>query len=358
MKKSLLIILFSICTLVANAQVFAVNGRQLSFAGTTNVQQVGALINGYYTVDTPTYTASPQIINPAPNSVIENKSFIGLSTPAILMYECTNITIRHCKFSKSIQQSISAENAKGLIIENCVFDSVGNGISVGNNISNPFNGGVSSGVTIQHNYFKNIIGGFPGSHAIMYGTNGGGNKINYNTFESIPHQSHCDDLVNINSSHSPSTDSLQIIGNWFRGGDWSTINQTGGAITFGDGGGSYDHIKNNIMINIVGIGNAGATNCVVENNTIYQSQAKAGADCCAFVLYNFSSGGTEATCHDNSYLYNKAWTISKSGVDQSFLCLQAISGNCQVAMGLSTNVEDTSLTETIIPTQLSNIYHY
>jgi len=305
---------------------------------------------------TGTYTPSSAIVwGGVSNKVIDGLSFTGLDKINITLCECSNITIQNCKFSKSAFRAISAENSKNLIIQDCVFDSVADGILINCNPSNPYNNGTSSGIKVVHNYFKNMIGGFPGHHAILFSrvNGGGGNQINYNSFEGILNQSKVDDVVNINSSYSSTNDSLQIIGNWFRGADYSEANHTGGGITFGDGGGSYVHVKNNIFVNQVGIGNAGATNCVVENNTVYQSKALAASAACGYIQYNFSINGDSTTCHDNTWQNNRGYCVNSLGQEQSYIALQYIPGNCTPAIGKSTNVVDPTLNASILPQDIA-----
>ena len=305
---------------------------------------------------TGSYTPSSAIVwGGVSNKVIDGLSFTGLDKINITLCECSNITIQNCKFSKSAFRAISAENSKNLIIQDCVFDSVADGILINCNPSNTYNNGTSSGIKVVHNYFKNMIGGFPGHHAILFSrvNGGGGNQINYNSFEGILNQSKVDDVVNINSSYSSTNDSLQIIGNWFRGADYSEANHTGGGITFGDGGGSYVHVKNNIFVNQVGIGNAGATNCVVENNTVYQSKALAASAACGYIQYNFSINGDSTTCHDNTWQNNRGYCTNSLGDEQSYIALQYIPGNCTPAIGKSTNIVDRTLNESILPQNIA-----
>jgi len=304
---------------------------------------------------TGSYTPSGAIVwGGINNKVISGLSFTNIQQHNILLYECSNITIQNCKFSKSAFRAISAENSKNLIIQDCVFDSVADGILINCQESNSFNNGTSSGVQIIHNYFKNMIGGWPGAHAILLDrTNGGGIKVNYNSFEGILNQSKVDDVININRCYGSITDSIQVFGNWFRGADYSQPGHNGGGITFGDGGGSYIHIKNNIMVNQVGIGNAGATNSTVENNTVYQSKALAADAACGYVQFNFSINGDSTTCHDNIWQNNRGYCLNSNGEEQSYVALQYIPGNCTPAIGKSTNIVDRTLNATILPTKIS-----
>lgn len=295
------------------------------------------------------------------NIVIEGKSFIGLNGKAIDLYECTNVIIRNCKFKNLPGIAIASENSKGLIIEDCVFDSVADGVLANTNPAHTFNGGLSSGVKVQHNYFKNTMGGWPCHHAVMFSSvnGGGGNLINYNSFENIHLQSHVDDIVSVYKSYGTVNDSIQIIGNWLRGGDWNDENHTGSGITFGDNGGSYIHVKNNVIVNIVSgaIGNAGANNSVVENNIIYQSQELASPKNVTdgYIMYNFNPIPSEADCYANVWKNNRGLYYYNNGIESTYRALNYPTNNCTAALQIETNVVDLTLKATVLPQNISGI---
>ncbi|ADQ80449.1 hypothetical protein Palpr_2314 [Paludibacter propionicigenes WB4] len=300
------------------------------------------------------YTPSGPIVwNGVDNKIISGLSFTKLNQDNIQLWECSNITIKNCKFSKSAYKAITAENAKNLLIEDCVFDSVADGVLVNSHNGNPFNGGTCSGVKVTHNYFKNIIGGWPGHHAVQFaGVNGGGgNQVNYNSFESIHLQSHVDDIVSLFKSYGSVNDSIQIIGNWFRGGDYNAENHTGGAITVGDNGGAYVLVKNNILVNVVGggIGNAGGSNIVFENNILFQDRATANPanQTAGLIMYNFDEGKID--CSSNTIRNNRVYYSTTNG---NLLNIQANS-NCGPIAGLETNISDPTLSASILPQNIA-----
>ena len=291
--------------------------------------------------------------------IISGLSFTGLTGTAIKLWECSNITIKNCKFSKFAFRAISAENAKNLTITDCVFDSIADGIFIGANTANPINNGTNSGIKVINNYFKNIIGGIPGHHAVQFTgvDGGGGNQINYNSFENIHLQSHQDDKINIFGCYGSVNDSIQIIGNWFRGGDYNTANLTQGGITFGDNGGSYIHIKNNIFVNTVTgcIGNAGANHTIVENNIVYQSKETAAPTAQAFIMHNFTDNSDSTDCKENTWRNNRSYSLNSSGVEQSYNELYDYEHNyvgCKMGLQLETNVIDKTLNASILPTKI------
>jgi len=353
--------------LMASAQVLAINGHQLNFASNVPAPpaplSVGAVINGYSVVTSPSYTPSSTLVyyQGTTNLIIENKSFTGIGA-GIQLWECSNITIRNCKFKNISGAAIHYENCNNVKVENCIFDSIGDGVIATSNHSNAYNGGTNSTLVVQHCYFKNTIGGWPGHHSVqMAGTSGGGIKINYNTFENIHLQSHVDDIISCFDTFGSMLDSVQIIGNWFRGGDHNIENHTGGAITIGDNGSSYIHVKNNILINVVGggIGLAGGHDITVENNTLYQSQALANPanQTAGLIMFNFDAVPSIATCYNNTIQKNKVYYQTSTGATIDFE-YSASNKNCTDAQGTLTNVSDPTLNASILPITISNLYHW
>jgi hypothetical protein len=309
---------------------------------------------------TGSYTPSAAIVlNGASNQVISGLSFTGLNSTSISLKSCSNITIKNCKFSKSNQRVIVASCAKNLIIQDCVFDSVADGILIVGDPNNSFNNYTSSGVKITHNYFKNLMGGFPGHHGVQFnGVNGGdGNQVNYNSFENIHLQSFTDDMISMYASRGSANDSIEIIGNWFRGGDWDAKHSTGSGIMIGDNGSAYIHVKNNILVNTVGtaIGNAGATHTVVENNIIYQSQALANPNNQAggCYMFNFNSVADTTTCNQNTWRNNRGLSYLYNGNETCFAQVSVSWNHCVPAIEFSTNIIDTKLNENILPLNIA-----
>jgi len=282
------------------------------------------------------------------NQTISGLSFTNLDRTSIELWECSNITIKNCKFSKSAYKAITAENAKNLTIENCVFDSI-DGAYISGYGKNPFNGGTCSGVKFIHNYFKNTIGGSPGHHAIQFmGVDGGGgNQINYNSFEQIRGQSNVDDIISIFASNGMPGDSIEVIGNWFRGGDRST----GSGIMTGDGetGGSYTVVRGNILCNIVatGIGNAGGNNITIENNICYQDTKLAEKYSAGIYITDFNNGANN--CSSNTIRNNRVFYGQSNGS----LINYENGGNCGAVTGWDTNISDPTLNASILPDNIS-----
>jgi len=296
---------------------------------------------------TGSYTPSGAITwNGINNKEISGLSFTNIGRTSIELWECSNITIKNCKFSKSAFKAISAENSKNLTIEDCVFDSI-DGIYAQGYGNNPFNGGTCSGIKIRHNYFKNTIGNNKKNHSVQFmGVNGGGgNQINNNSFEQIHGQSNVDDMVSLYASYGVLGDSIEVNNNWFRGGDYST----GSGIMTGDNGGSYAIVRGNIICNIVatGIGNAGGNNIKIENNICYQDVALAEKSSSGIFITNFTSTTTD--CSSNTIRNNRVYYAQPNG---SFLNYEN-GASCGSIAGWSTNITDPTLNASILPANIA-----
>jgi parallel beta-helix repeat protein len=277
------------------------------------------------------------------NQTISGLSFTNLGRTGIELWGCSNITIKNCKFSKSAYQAITAENAKNLTIENCVFDSI-DGVYITSYVGHSFN--TSSGVKFIHNYCKNTCGG-PRRHAIQFaGVDGcNGNQINYNSFEQIPGQSYVDDIISCFKSNGVVGDSIEIKGNWLRGGDSST----GSGIMAGDYGGSYIAIRGNIIVNIVatGIGNPGGSHILAENNICYLSSEFAAKYSAGMYITNLTSEISD--CSSNTIRNNRVYYAQPGGTLLNYENF----GNCGAITGWDTNIVDPTLNASILPEDIS-----
>ena len=152
-------------------------------------------------------------------------------------------------------------------------------------------------------------GPFPLGNFVQFNNvSGGGNQINTNKCEDITGVAkHPQDGLSVYKSDGVQGDSIQVIGNWIRGGQ--VLNDSGGAagIVLGDVGGSYQVARNNILVNpgYVDIQPQGETHIKIDHNTIYSSSA-------AMSRVGLSGGnysGTPST--DVTVSYNKVKFLRK-----------------------------------------------
>ncbi len=114
----------------------------------------------------------------------------------------------------------------------------------------------------------NVLGPLPRGQYVQFNNcYGGGNRILNNVGECFQGESSSESLISIYQSNGLSSDPILIENNVFRGGGPST---SGIGIITG-GGGSYQTIQSNILIDPgqVGLGVAGCTNIIVSGNNIY-----------------------------------------------------------------------------------------
>lgn len=171
---------------------------------------------------------------------------------AILLNGCTNVTI-----------------------DSTFIDNIGFGIYAQSG---------SNHIQSLYNQIRNVNGidrNFLG-HAIQYnGVNGGGSKMNYNICENIKNitdtSSHPHDIFNIYASNGLAGDSIEMIGNWVRGGQltpWPSSGFTGAGFIIADVSGSYQVARKNIGVNCgcAGIQCIGSGTSIKIDGNIFYSQ--------------------------------------------------------------------------------------
>ena len=291
--------------------------------------------------------SAPIVWNGISNQTISGLSFTNVTGNSITLNECSNITIENCKISKSTGIGIGIENGNNIIIQNCEIDSVSTGVEAVSYSPNPFNGGVSSGIKILHNYFRNIIGAMPRGQAVQFnGVKGGGNRVNYNSIEGIDGRCQVEDNISIYKSYGLPTDPIEVIGNWIRGGGPST---TGSGIMTGDFGGAYIHVKNNILVNAghAGIGNAGGNHITIENNTVFSNTTYySTTNGTGIFITNFTSGTTD--CSSNTIQNNRIYYIQSNGNIHNL----EDGSKCGTITGWNTNISDPTLNGSILPANI------
>jgi len=203
----------------------------------------------------------PMSLNHVNNMTISGDSIVGGTLPCILLQNCTNIHITHCKLVNSTTIGIQMANCSNVVIDSNYIANVSTGVyaqacPLGN-------------LKVNANYILNVMGPFPRGQAVQFNTvNGPGNRITYNRCENIAGKSNPEDVINVYKSNGTATDPITIGWNWVRGGGPST---TGAGITVGDQGGSNQSVLNNYVINsgAMGIQVAGGSNIKVQSNEIF-----------------------------------------------------------------------------------------
>lgn len=161
---------------------------------------------------------------------------------------CSGVHITKNYFTNTTGFAIILNNCTNVLVDSNVCNKVGFGILVvgGSNIKVNNNQGINR-------YDTGNTGGRR-SHWVQFDhVSGGGNQINYNRFEDVIGQAlHPHDGISVWYSNGKVGDSIQVIGNWLRGGQqygWPGQYDTGVGITISDAGGNYQVCRGNIVVN-------------------------------------------------------------------------------------------------------------
>ena len=253
------------------SEIVGGNSGLTKTTGTTS----SSVTTGSATTST-TYTPSGPIVLQS-NMTISGLSIdLGnASTVGITGNNVTNVHITNCRIVNTTAFAITLNGCSNITIDNCFISNVGFGV---------YAHSCTSGIKVNGNQFLNINGvntSFLG-HAVQFdNVNGGGSQINNNRIENIAGVAlHPHDLLSLYESNGLPGDSIQVIGNWIRGGQltlWPTTNSGACGIGLGDNFGSYQVCRNNILVNpgYAGIQVAGnnLTGIKVDHNQIYSAQS-------------------------------------------------------------------------------------
>jgi hypothetical protein len=225
----------------------------------------------------------PIIIDGKRDVTISGAKISNPSGPCIeIKNNSQNIKIINSELGPCATHGVQASSSSSLSIENSyIHDTTGNGVEfyqvsnasvTGNRIERSAAGVyalLSTRIVVENNRFQNVLGPMPRGEFVQFNqVYGGGNRIKCNTAESIAGQGDPQDGINLFGSNGTATDPIQVIGNKIRGGGPS---MWGGGILLGDGGGSWQVAKDNIVVDPgqYGVGIAGGQNNQLLNNTVY-----------------------------------------------------------------------------------------
>ena len=278
-----------------------------------------------------TYTSSSPIsYNGKSNLTISGRSFNGAAN-LITLTNCSNIHITQCRFSNATAYAVKLYNCTNVTVDVCYFTNVAFGVYAQQ----------SKVIKINNNQCLNLKGG--GSvfahFAQLDNVNSGGNQINYNRVENIPGvavQPH--DIISLYQSNGLQGDSIQVIGNWIRGGQVAlNAAKNNGACGIGlmDVTGSYQVCRGNILVNpgYAGIQPVGkGTGLKIDHNTIFSSQTPASLVGLSYQLNGSGYAG-----------YNKInWTTSNGTKMDLWSAVAQPSG-------WSTNTVKAAITASVLP---------
>ncbi|MFI5163344.1 MAG: right-handed parallel beta-helix repeat-containing protein [Sphingobacteriales bacterium] len=183
----------------------------------------------------------------------------GISTASITLYNCSNITIRRCKIGPNKTLGIDISSCTNINIDSCYITQVSTGVYAG----------YSQRISVTNCQAKNMLGPFPQGQFVQFNmVSGVGNRVNFNKFENVLGQSYTEDAISLYNCNGLPGDPIEIESNWLRGGGPS---KSGGGIMLGDGGGSNQVAKNNILVDPgqYGMAVSGGDYMSIINNTVY-----------------------------------------------------------------------------------------
>lgn len=261
-------------------------------------------------------------------------------TTLITLTNCSNVHITKCKLVNTTNFAINLTNCTNVVVDSCFITNVGFGVIVNS----------GTGIKINSNQMLNINGidsAYFG-HAVQFiGVSGGGNQINYNRVENIAGVAkHPHDVVSVYKSNGIRGDSIQVIGNWFRGGQtslWPTAYSGACGITIADVSGSYQVVRGNILVNtgyagIQCIGTGGVIK--IDHNTVFSTNTPVS-------LLGFSiQDKNQIECSYNVCNWMNSKGVTKpdgSGVPQYWL------SSSPTPIGWSTNKWQAPITANILP---------
>lgn len=188
------------------------------------------------------------------------------TSAGISLTNCHDIHITKCKIVNGTNVNgvaVFLYNCYNITIDTNVFTSCASGVQAQL---------CTGGIVFQYNHDLNDVGPYPRGQMIQLNTcSGAGNVIQYNISQGFAGLSNYEDHINLYKSNGTSGSYIIVKYNEIYGGGPST---TGSGITVADGGGSYEDIEYNTVINsgYIGMQAAGGTYIIISNNNIYSKQ--------------------------------------------------------------------------------------
>jgi Right handed beta helix region len=277
------------------------------------------------------------------NFTIENETIVGGTSPCILLINCANVHIVHCTLINSTDIGIRLEGCFNVLIDSNEIGHVKTGVFA---ITCPL-----GHIRVVNNQMKNMLGPYPQADFVQFDrVSGGDNQICYNKLQNVAGQSNPEDGINLYMSNGLPNNPILVGYNWIRGGGPSI---TGAGITAGDGGGSYQEIVGNIVVNsgYGGIQVAGGTYIQILYNRIYSRSLPWSG----FGLASSNYSGkpcSQITISENSV----NWLAGKLGGIKRDTVYKAGTGTNAnpVPIAWRTNTDDKLLGENLLPDKIVN----
>ena len=278
-----------------------------------------------------TYTVASPITYYSKNNITISGLSISGGANCIALYNCNNVHITNCSLANASGYGIMLNNCTNVVVDYNFVTNVQSGVHV-------YQG---STIKVNNNQFLNMLGPYPAGNFVQFvGVSGGGNQINGNKCEDISGVGHPQDGISVYKSNGMPGDSIQVMGNWIRGGQVQNDSGGGAGIVLGDVGGSYQVARWNKLVNpgFVGAQVQGGSHIKMDHNIVYSSStpySNCGISCANYsgttstdinISYNWvryyqTSGAEWDTWIDKSSATPAGWNTNylKAGIDASIL---------------------------------------
>jgi hypothetical protein len=282
-------------------------------------------------------TSAPLNLSGQSNITISGLAIVGGSAIGIHLTNCSNVHITKCRISNSSTDGIQLSNCTNITIDSCFITNVRAGV----------NAMYCTTVKVNNNQFLNMNGPFPSGNFVQFNNvNGGGTQIKYNKCEDIAGVAqHPQDGLSVYQCNGLAGDSIQVIGNWIRGGQVQNDSGGGAGIVLGDVGGSYQVARYNIIVNggFVGAQVQGGIHIKMDHNTVYSSSTPYSN--CGICYGNYSGKASS----DVNMSYNKVKYYQTSGAEMDAWWDPSTAVQ---PTGWSTNIVKASIDASILPTTI------
>jgi hypothetical protein len=188
--------------------------------------------------------------------VIENLHISNPGGTCVTVTNASNVTIRNSTIGPCGDDAVYLSDVDGVVVEGNYITGTGNGVLVHR----------SSAVRVDSNAFVDA-----GRNFVQFDkVNGAGSSISGNRGQNELGGTNAEDLISLYLSNGTASSPIRVVGNHLRNGGPS---DSGSGIMLGDGGGSYQFVEGNVLVEPgqVGIGVASGTNMTVRANVVYSS---------------------------------------------------------------------------------------
>lgn len=196
-------------------------------------------------------------INGQSNVVIENVHVSNPGGTCIDVTNSSNVVIRNVTFGPCGGNAVYLSDVDGATVSGNYINGTANGVLVHR----------SDSIKVDGNAFINA-----GRNFVQFDkVNGAGSSISGNRGQNEIGGSNAEDFISLYKSNGTSSSPIRIVGNHLRSGGPSN---SGSGIMLGDGGGSYQYVANNVLVDPgqVGIGVASGTDITVTGNRVYSAR--------------------------------------------------------------------------------------